>query len=84
MMPDMQHFHELGEAATIDILAAVIIERFGDRAVAVATDQLAAAHAFGGHIADRWLSILMSVENRLDAEKAVASTGVPPSTAGQT
>lgn len=56
---------ESGEAATVDIMATAMVERFGERAVAVATSQLAAAHQANDTIADRWLSIVLSVEARL-------------------
>jgi hypothetical protein len=64
-MPDDQHCGELGEDATIDIFAALMIDRFGAHAAVVAIDQLTAAHATGGGPADRWLSIVMSIEDRL-------------------
>ena len=79
-MPDDQHSNELGEAATVDIIAAVMVERFDAHAAAVATDQLTAAHATGGGIADRWLLIVMSIEDRLSSVVPV----IPQSTSGGT
>ena len=77
-MPDQQP-QQLGESATIDILAAVMVERFGSHAAEVAAHQLAAAPA--GEIADRWFSIVMSIEDRLNALQAV---GAPRSNVGET
>lgn len=78
-MPDNQQPQQLRGSATIDIVAAVMVERFGSRAAEVAAHQLAAAHA--GEIADRWFSIVMSIEDRLNALQTV---GAPQSNVGET
>ena len=64
-MRDVSDSKALTEAAAIDIMAASMVERFGEDAAALATGQLAAAHAAGDGIANRWLSIFLSIEDRL-------------------
>jgi len=83
-MTDFQPDNAVGDAATIDTVAAVMVERFGAHAASVATDQLAAAHASAADIADRWLSIGMSIEERLNAGRTVVPPVPPQSTAGYT
>ena len=83
-MTDNAHSEELGESATIDIMAAVMVERFGARAAHVATEQLAAAHASGSDVADRWLSIVMPIEGRLTDTQTEAPPTIRQSNKGET
>ena len=83
-MTDNELSEELGEAATIDRIAAVMVERFGARAAHVATEQLAAAHASESVVTDRWLSIVMSIEGRLTGGQTEASPAVRQSNTGGT
>ena len=72
-MQDSQQSTGLSAAATVDILTAAMIDRFGERAAAVAMQQLAAAQNTGDGIADRWLLIIRSIEDRLNAGPSAPS-----------
>lgn len=81
MMPDNQHCVQLSEDAAVDIFAALMIDRFGAHAAAVAIDQLIAARAAGSAAADRWLSIVMSIKDRLGLSESVVLPAIRRSVA---
>lgn len=81
-MRDIPDHNAPTEVATIDVMAAAMVERFGEGAAALATGQLAAAHAAGDGIADRWLSIFLSIEDRLGRGRSEPSLGAGGAHAG--
>lgn len=74
-MSDMPIRSNISEAEVVATMSKALLEKFGDRAVSVATSQLAAAHRAGDSIADRWLSILLSIEEQLGRPRRTAAPG---------
>lgn len=76
MMTDSTEIVGLNDATVVDVMASAMIDRFGRDAVSVATNQLAVAHAAGDAIADHWLSVVLSIDERLGLGRR---TGQAPS-----